>query len=200
MVEFAFENPVLYNFPLSASLQFNKRFSGSCAHFGYVNTEIHRVKLKCSICSLKTWEAILDWSLSFRLQTKHKVILLKIYKKSSKKEIFARTMLIEKLLNASLLWKYKGGQGENIVYREHKRIVCSSFTLIVTCQTFRFCCVVSESLMLLQNVCRLLRWTEASRDQAFLKVLWHFYVLSLMEVPFGQPFPQCFGATRLGFV
>lgn len=40
---------------------------------------------------------------------------------------------------------------------------------------------------------------EASGDQAFLKVFWHFCVLSL-EVPFTQPFPQHFGTTRLDFV
>lgn len=41
--EFAFENPVLHNLLLPARFQFNKSFSGSCAHFGCVNTEIYWV-------------------------------------------------------------------------------------------------------------------------------------------------------------
>lgn len=103
------------------------------------------------------------------------------------------------------LWNYKGDQRENDVYREHKRIVCLDFTLIVTCQTLGFSWVLNGSLMLLLNVCLLLRWTKLVWKPQETRLSCKssgtsVFCLGWMDIPFRQTFPQCSGATRLGFV
>lgn len=91
-----------------------------------------------------------------------------------KRKSFSEPMLIEKLLNASLLWNHKGDQRQNDVYREHNVKSEHAILLIVTCQTLRFCWVVSGSLMFLQNVCLVPRWTKLVWKPQETRLSWKF--------------------------